>query len=752
MKKQIYRVLFIALLALMQTTWGQAQVDNTVRMVPSGAPKNVIVKERSNNKNENFFRHKNNYQMKHNNEDIPTHELIINLEYDNTKYSSPRMNGIAVFNDNENYKPKEFKPNRVNPSSLVFIVEEGIYDIIIQFYRKNSLSFPVNYCVIVKEDVSVIQDTSITINPEEATNRIDFNMLLPNGKSAKTPFCDYTQLDENGNWIILDPGNAHMITVDYELSKGDVCNFSIRDYEVWKIDSPEESINTLYVNDFSDKYMITSSIVATDNEANYYTTTFETKGGKSITLSNDPSEYIVYEQEFNQSEYGKKQLGNAYLYNYVYTGVVEDNGGFYGSGLQVVNMINSKNKTAKGYIGNSPNNAFWDYGIELSTGCVETRNIEDENVRCTFFYTQPLFQRLGRIQRFNYNAASIGEGVFSLSGCYYGSYIDDGFYSFLFEENSKLSYLPDKIKGIQGDNVPILVPYKYSYWEEDSQAFVTYINPCYYGRYGEYCESDDILAQTNIKINDGEFIDSKENVFGWSENEGELTGTVDITMTNRNRKIDGLQGLNLATIHYDRDQEDSSAPVLQMLHFKDAEDYITDRFEAAEGALMELFAGDFNEGISESNWLYFDRAKAKNVNVAYAPYGKDNWTDLTLEENPEYYSNLMGWYYAASLENVTGAAEQGWFDLKIRLEDESGNWQEQIVSPAFQIKSLVDTGIENMEHPTWNMEHAEAVYDVVGRRLGSNLSTRQLVNSSTCNKGIRIVRKANGDVRKVVAK
>ena len=39
MKKQIYRVLFIALLALMQTTWGQAQVDNTVRMVPAGAPK-----------------------------------------------------------------------------------------------------------------------------------------------------------------------------------------------------------------------------------------------------------------------------------------------------------------------------------------------------------------------------------------------------------------------------------------------------------------------------------------------------------------------------------------------------------------------------------------------------------------------------------------------------------------------------------------------------------------------------------------
>lgn len=743
MKKEFFRILILAVMAIMQVTIANAQVVKEIREVPNGAPHNVTVRELSTDKNQTHFQHKKSNQMKRVTEDVPTHQLTVNLEYDDSKYSYQRMNGIAVFNDNDEYKPTEYKPSRTKPSSLVFIVKEGIYDIIINFYKKNSFSLPVNYIVIVKEDISVLKDTSITINPEEATNKIDFNLLLSNGEVAKTPYCDFTQLDENGNWSILDPGNAYIITADYEISKADVCNFTVNDYEIWKIDSPE-SMNTLYVNDFSDKYTITSSIIVSDSEANYYTTTFETKGSKSISLFNDPFEYVVYEQEFKQSEYGQQQLGDVYLYNYIFTGIVEDNGAFYGKGQQVVNMINSKNRTAKGYIGNSPNNAFWDYAIELSYGCVETRNIEDENLRYSFFYTQPLFQRLGKIQRFNYNAASIGEGDFYLSGCYYGNDRDDGFYSFLLEENSILSYLPDKIKGIQGDNVPILVPYKYSYWEEDNQAFVTYINPCYYGRYGEYCESDDILAQTNIKINNGEFIESKEIVFGWSENEEQLTGTVDIMMTNRNRKIDGLQGQNLATIHYDRDQEDSSAPVLQMLHFKDGEGYITDRFETSEGALMELFAGDFNEGISEQNWLYFDRAKAKNVSVAYAPYGKDNWTELTLEENPEYYSNLMGWYYAASLEDVTGSAGKGWFDLKIRLEDEAGNWQEQVISPAFQIKSLVDTGISQLtiDNGQLTIPGNENVYDLMGRCIGNA--------PSSTDKGIRIVRKANGDFRKVI--
>ena len=73
-------------------------------------------------------------------EDVPTHQLTVNLEYDDSKYSYVRINGIAVFNENGEYKPTEYKPSRAKPSSLIFVVEESTYDIIIEFYKKNGFN------------------------------------------------------------------------------------------------------------------------------------------------------------------------------------------------------------------------------------------------------------------------------------------------------------------------------------------------------------------------------------------------------------------------------------------------------------------------------------------------------------------------------------------------------------------------------------------------------------------------------------
>ena len=634
-----------------------------------------------------------------------------------------------------NLENKWNRPQEYNPDSWVFYVPEGTYDIYATF-SSLTLSYgdwPIddNYYIIIKENVDVHEETTITIRPEEATKKIEIQTYLANGELAKLSLYDPTQIDETGKWPLIEPGNVY--------TKGTTLMMK----------NPNKGSRPI---NFGERYATNAehaSAFILDNERNVFTSYYEKQGGDKATLSNAPNYYKMYEMKIAQSEYGKHYIDG--FQDYVSYLFGDENGGM---GLTNQWTTGKKDDFIRIFIGNTPEqlNLYSKtyIGRKDSQQTVlyedEWGSYEEEVI--TNVTSQPIVQRNGKIRIINNGITTVEN-----SQGYQPYLVDsDIHYYDALEENPILSYLPDRIKGVQGDNVPILAHHKSSIWQSYYNTYMTSIEPCYLGRYGEYCESDLKAAHSNIKINGEDFIDVDKAVWSWTEKSEVLTGTVDITMTNRNRKIDGLQGQNLATIHYDRDQEDSSAPVLQMLHFKDGEGYITDRFETSEGALMELFAGDFNEGISEQNWLYFDRAKAKNVTVAYAPYGKDNWTDLTLEENPEYYSNLMGWYYAASLEDVTGTAEKGWFDLKIRLEDEAGNWQEQIVSPAFQIKSLVDTGIENMEHSTWNMEHAEAVYDVMGRRLGSNLSTRQLVNSSTCNKGIRIVRKANGDVRKVVAK
>ena len=746
MKKQFYRMLFIALLALMQTTLTQAQVNNTVRMVPPGAPKSDL--------DMRFVDTNFDYQSctpsqstmsfaplkgGYGGEDTPQGiKLTVAFEFDDTKY---RLNDAMPYNlENKWNRPQEY-----NPDSWVFYVPEGTYDIYATF-SSLALSYgdwPIddNYYIIIKENVDVHEETTITIRPEEATKKIEIQTYLANGELAKLSLYDPTQIDEKGNWPLIEPGNVYTKGTTLMMKNPNKGSRPINFGEWYATNAEHASAFSVYVNDVSDEYTFSFYEFILDNERNVFTSYYEKQGGDKATLSNAPNYYKMYEMKIAQSEYGKHYIDG--FQDYVSYLFGDENGGM---GLTNQWTTGKKDDFIRIFIGNTPEqlNLYSKtyIGRKDSQQTVlyedEWGSYEEEVI--TNVTSQPIVQRNGKIRIINNGITTVEN-----SQGYQPYLVDsDIHYYDALEENPILSYLPDRIKGVQGDNVPILAHLKSSIWQSYYNTYMTSIEPCYLGRYGEYCESDLKAAHSNIKINGEDFIDVDEAVWSWSENGEQLTGTVDITMTNRNRKIDGLQGQNLATIHYDRDYEDSTAPVLQMLHFKDGEGYITDRFDTSEGALLELFAGDYNEGISEQNWLYFDRAKAKTVAVAYAPYGKDNWTELTLEENPEYYSNLVGWYYAASLEDVEGTAEKGWFDLKIRLEDEAGNWQEQIVSPAFQIKSLVDTGISQLtiDNGQLTIPGNENVYDLMGRCIGNA--------PSSTDKGVRIVRKANGDFRKVI--
>ena len=131
-----------------------------------------------------------------------------------------------------------------------------------------------------------------------------------------------------------------------------------------------------------------------------------------------------------------------------------------------------------------------------------------------------------------------------------------------------------------------------------------------------------------------------------------------------------------------------------------------------------------------------------SVEVSYSPFNKDEWEKLEgIEEVPEYYYYPeFGYFYRGSLKDVTGAGEKGWFDLKIRLEYATGNYQEQVISPAFRIDDLVDTGISQLTNDNGQLTISgnETVYDVMGRRLANAQSS---MSNGQSQKGIHIVRK-----------
>ena len=755
MKKQIYRVLFIALLALMQTTWVQAQVNSEVRKVPPGAPvKNIANVTYSSPSliqgyNERYFTQGiDEITQGSAEEGAENHRLTVNFDYDMSKYQVVYY-GVNNINGrfSEDYTEK-------TPFRSVFSLPSDTYDVFVGFVSRTSIYLWYQYYFIIKENISIDDDVEITVSPQDAVNKVEIKTYLANGEEAKTDCYNTHELDETGTWLLQQSGNVNFISdLGYIIGPYNVLGFG-DNQEDFRVDLSEDRHSSFYINDVSDRYSIHIYEVIQDHNNDYYTTCFEKKGGEAELLQNSPDDYVLYEQQFSQSEYGKQTVdGYRNYFKCMFIEHIDEIGKSF-----AVYPVNAKGEeTTKVYMGKAPMSVKVDALVflgRLDSEIKEEFHDEwgetwEETISKTMVYGQPFFQKEGNTERINNGISSLhlGNGF----NCYKNEE-GIGYYD-TNSHNPILSYMSEKIKGIQGNNVPILT--HVNTIRTDQNHIYTVIAPYYLGRYGEINHSDNKIVQMEI-VHDGETLVSSTDTYPdalfeedlWWAEDTKLSGVIDLTLTCGNRVIDGLEGKNLTTIHYDRDQEDSSAPVLQMLHFKDGEGYITDRFKTTEGTLLELFAGDFTVGYEEINpyfiLTYFDRAKAKSVNVAYAPYGKDNWTDLTLEENPEYYSNLMGWYYAASLEDVAGAAEKGWFDLKIRLEDEAGNWQEQVISPAFQIKSLVDTGISQLtiDNGQLTIPGNENVYDLMGRCIGNA--------PSSTDKGIRIVRKANGDVRKVI--
>ena len=109
-----------------------------------------------------------------------------------------------------------------------------------------------------------------------------------------------------------------------------------------------------------------------------------------------------------------------------------------------------------------------------------------------------------------------------------------------------------------------------------------------------------------------------------------------------------------------------------------------------------------------------------HVEVAYSPYQEDNWNTLEVNEVPELYFNRMGYYYTGSLATVTGKGLDGWFDLKIRLEDAAGNWQEQVISPAFRID---DQAYSSVATVTADKGGDDAIYNLAGQRMRGGLNS-----------------------------
>lgn len=237
------------------------------------------------------------------------------------------------------------------------------------------------------------------------------------------------------------------------------------------------------------------------------------------------------------------------------------------------------------------------------------------------------------------------------------------------------------------------------------------------GRYGELYETEGHVLVINDEIMDD--------------------GRTKSTIVNDLVFVDGEAGHNYTEYVRNTEGEDFIAPTLQMLTFKNAKGEITDRLEEAKGSKLIFTGGDFDYNFDALTWSGYFSIGAADVEVAYTERGTENWRKLVVNEIPEkrmmpYFGN----FYEASLDDVIAENDDQWFDLLIKFKDAAGNYQNQLLSPAFMIKNNNNTGIDDIS------SDKSSLYYINGsvRMSGSDTARLEIRNMAGT-----LVRTANGN-------
>ncbi len=589
----------------------------------------------------------------------------------------------------------------------------------------------------IKELADVSNDMTVTFDFAECDMIYGFKTLKANGEEA---ILNRRGVDETGQPGMI-PGNTHYFTdVVMPVLKGIGVVGGLYNWSSLQVDGKNPS-GTIMLNNVSDRYKLVSQRMFEDDNDTYIVK-YESTSMSETMLQNDPANYVLYEENFTS-------IGN-------------DNNGLF-QGFSTVGMID--NISCDGITGE----ASLPISSPTTRVYVDAAKSTDNQLSRFDIMIQPIFQdnvsdpeTYTWIDYDYYNNPIVHVDTMQIYRTVIGlpviigsdgslEYVNAGHdaggnYAFHvpvgggdiveYPGHPQFSYTPQQKVLELGSNSPICAVMSQNTTDSFMEGKYSYLNPCFIGRYGEIVDG---YVATDIKYNDevisNNCLTMEEDMYNFAAM-GLPDGVITARFETHNAVVDGLQGKNVTNIYYDQRQEDWTAPTMQMLLFKDHEGNIIDRFATADEGILEFACGDFDyQRLSSGFW--FD-CKEQTVEVSYSAYDADDWTELDVNEvASEFYMPGFGYFYRGSLQNVTGNSETGWYDLKIKLTDPSGNWQEQVISPAFRIGEGSITGIE-----TVNSDNAAEVarYTVDGRAI------------STPQAGVNIVKMSDGSMKKVLVR
>jgi hypothetical protein len=634
-------------------------------------------------------------------------------------------------------------------------VPAGNYDIVGYFTNKTNNS---KICYVILEQYEVAGDVTVTLNTENSTNLITTKFYGPDGELLKHGLGHMD--NETYEFIHDEDGNIDLTQGQFLPYLKEVKN-SIMPFTMMFFGdmTSEEARNTpfeIYVNDVSDRYVFLYNRVSyTEDFSKTYVNWASTADVKAGLLQNDPSAFVHQTYNYKYSPIGAEQIGIGaedliWMFdgnNVRYTGFdlssdLAKPGEVFTKELWTDVPYNEPNLEGMNLLLQS---SFQDYGE------VQIFDFGDE-IFVDYWPTGRAAGPVLRVKDGQKELVNLGHheknGSLGMRINYlYGEAQEDMIGFALLPEPEAITHPAEKATGILNDNCPInavrVQPMSYlrlgvtgEYW-----ATVLEIKDYYVGRYGESLT----ISNADKGVERALTIDGNEaNFEGHEASYGD--GVYEYTSVNTNINVDGLDGKNTTVVHFDNSQEDSNPPSIEMLLFKDNDGNVTDRFVEASDGTIEFYASDFLYHPSELPYQNYGSSMMGgtfecapvDVQVEYAPFGTEEWSALTVEEVPELFNDHgWGYFYRGALADVTEGSLNGWFDLKFRLTDEAGNWQEQVLSPAFRIdQAMTSVTTVNSNSPAKNVRY----YNVSG------------VASDTPFDGVNIVVTEHADGTKTATK
>lgn len=617
-------------------------------------------------------------------------------------------------------------PEPAEEGTAEFLVPAGKYDIHSSCWVQAAPDES-DLVIVIKEGVEVNGDMTLVFNTDEATENIEFEKLLPNGEPMRLTWFDKEgNLDETHKDEVPNVEYWYSDTYIWHKDAGAVDKIiSATEYYVSGVVEPGKY--RLRINPLSDNYRIFQSSILNDKDGNIYFIRVDANSDGSVTYRNDPSMYLPYTEEF------------------AHTPVYDE----MGSGRHS-HIVGCKDFVDGYQLGGVLGDFMYD-DIRVNVCAPQTKLADDKTLDMMLFYGVyeggksmvglPVRNIDGKWQHVNNNHSEAnGNFLFQVP--------DDGSAVCDLPPHPAYSYMHEEKTMPYGNSAPICstsVPHEVY----ENGVHIDFVNPVFIGRYGEVRNQDLLKTEVNVFVSGQcEYTGDPDGFEEWQITRGESDpkpAKVRVMLHNDNVRVDDMSGFSQTELSWDESLEDHTPPTAQMLMFKTDAGVITDRFDHASQGVLEFSAADFN---FTGEWY---EAAPVNVTVMCLPTGVDDaeMVPLEVEEQPNLFMMPnFGYFYRGSLKDVNVQSPDGWYDLIVILEDMSGNYQMQYLSPAFRIEenvSLSESEIDDFKvvmrdrslHITGVTDADIDIYNIDGRLLKS--AKGAMVNCEDLASGVYVV-------------